>query len=384
MPVQAMCKLTVLECTEALRAELDVEAESKRRRAAENDVSGSEGGGSNGSTTTIEPEKKVMTVGGAAVAVASALSDGATAATLSQQLDDDERARAEAKAGAEEGAGDILSRPLPRTLGGTVWKIRSPLSGTILLALEYNHNRERHLDDTALLASSSAAANAVGALAGTSAGASTGGVLDAVRRADVLGTDISRRLLTNAKRKDKDAASLRLIDRASNSGNSLFFPIGPFARLLELLILFDQHWVYAYTFTAHNSSNNPNINGASSPPKYPLCLISKTDKEMLQRERTFMEWMTREDAGSPAALAAAQAAEEKERNEKRGGGNQRRWGQKRDGAGPLELRYLRVFTSIEAMDEVIPLNTSKVVMVVPPSLTHGPSRRLVQRFADKE
>ncbi|KAE8233183.1 hypothetical protein CF326_g1779 [Tilletia indica] len=427
MPVQAMGKLTVLECTEALRAELDVEAENKRRATAAENVSGSEGGGANGSTTTIEPEKKVMTVGGAAVAAASALSGGTTAATLSQQLDDDERARAEAKAALKKVLGSEVNKKRERcipsvdeieeafeaittvrylqpthlvegklvgmsltaysaghSLGGTVWKIRSPLSGTILLALEYNHNRERHLDGTALLASSGAAANAVGALAGTSAGASTGGVLDAVRRADVLVTDISRGLLTNAKRKDKDAALLSLIDRTLKSGNSLFFPVDPSARLLELLILFDQHWAYAYTSTAPNSSNNPNLSGGSSPPKYPLCLISKTGKEMLQRARTFMEWMTREGAGSPAALAAAQAAEEKERNEKRGGGNQRRWGQQRDRAGPLEFRYLRVFTSIEAMDEVIPLNTPKVVMAVPPSLTHGPSRRLVQRFADKE
>ncbi|CAD6912199.1 unnamed protein product [Tilletia laevis] len=428
MPVQAMGKLTVLECTEALRAELDVEAENKRRvaaaAAAAADVTEGVGVGELGAgvmTTTTEPEKGTIPSGKAtpaALTATSALSAGTTtAATLSQQLDDDERARAEAKAALKKALGTDVGKKRERcipsvgeieeafeaistvrylqpthlvegklvgmsltaysaghSLGGTVWKIRSPLSGTILLALEYNHNRERHLDGTALLASS-------GAAAGVSAGGSTGGVLDAVRRADVLVTDVGRGLLTNAKRKDKDAALLSLIDRTLKSGNSLFFPVDPSARLLELLILFDQHWAYAYASTAPNPNSN-NSNGA--PPRLPLCLVSKTGKEMLQRARTFMEWMTREGAGSPAALAAQQAAEEKERNEKRGGPNQRRWGQQRDRAGPLEFRYLRVFTSIEAMDEVIPPNEPKVVLAVPPSLTHGPSRRLVQRFAEKK
>ncbi|KAK0528605.1 hypothetical protein OC842_004492 [Tilletia horrida] len=425
LPVQAMGKLTVLECTEALRAELDVEAENKRAAdaaaataAAAGDSGPSTGAGANGAGDKVPPK-----AGAIATAVLTA---GTTAPSVLQQLEDDERARGEAKAVLERALGTDVGRKRERcipstaeieeafdaittvrylqpthlvegklvgmsltaysaghSLGGTVWKIRSPLSGTILLALEYNHNRERHLDGTALLASSGAASNAVGALAGASAGGSTGGVLDAVRRADVLVTDISRGLVTNAKRKDKDAALLSLIDRTLKAGNSLFFPVDPSARLLELLILFDQHWAYAYASTAPstNAQANPNAN----PPKFPLCLVSKTGKEMLQRARTFLEWMTREGAGSPAAIAAAQAAaEEKERAERRGGQNQRRWGQQRDRAGPLEFRYLRVFASIEAMDEVIPANTPKVVLAVPPSLTHGPSRRLVQRFAERE
>lgn len=52
----------------------------------------------------------------------------------------------------------------------------------------------------------------------------------------------------------------------------------PSARLLELLVLLDQHWAYAYP-------NHKSI---------PLCLISRTGKEVIERARTFMEWMTRE------------------------------------------------------------------------------------------
>lgn len=37
------------------------------------------------------------------------------------------------------------------TLGGTVFKIRSPTSGTILYAVGMNHTQERHLDGTVIL-----------------------------------------------------------------------------------------------------------------------------------------------------------------------------------------------------------------------------------------
>ena len=37
------------------------------------------------------------------------------------------------------------------TLGGTIWKIRSPTAGTILYAVDMNHMKERHLDGTVLM-----------------------------------------------------------------------------------------------------------------------------------------------------------------------------------------------------------------------------------------
>ena len=50
------------------------------------------------------------------------------------------------------------------SLGGTVWKLRSPSVGTIVMALDWNHHRERHLDGTSLLSVGAAAplAHAVG------------------------------------------------------------------------------------------------------------------------------------------------------------------------------------------------------------------------------
>lgn len=66
--------------------------------------------------------------------------------------------------------------------------------------------RERHLDGTALLASPGASSSGQG---GTSASQSqsTGGILDAVRRSDLLICDVERGgMAKNARRKDKDKA----------------------------------------------------------------------------------------------------------------------------------------------------------------------------------
>ena len=53
-------------------------------------------------------------------------------------------------------------------------------------------------------------------------------------------------------------------------------------RLLELLVLLDQHWSFARL-------------------KYPMCLVSKTGKEMLTFIRSMMEWLggtlSKEDIG---------------------------------------------------------------------------------------
>ena len=53
-------------------------------------------------------------------------------------------------------------------------------------------------------------------------------------------------------------------------------------RLLELLVLLDQHWSFARL-------------------KYPMCLVSRTGKEMLTFIRSMMEWLggtlSKEDIG---------------------------------------------------------------------------------------
>ena len=78
------------------------------------------------------------------------------------------------------------------SLGGTIWKIRSPSAGTILYAVDMNHMRERHLDGTVLIRQASAG----------------GGVFESLARPDLLITDAERASVTTARRKDRDAALL--------------------------------------------------------------------------------------------------------------------------------------------------------------------------------
>ena len=78
------------------------------------------------------------------------------------------------------------------TLGGTIWKIRSPSAGTILYAVDMNHMRERHLDGTVLVRQASAG----------------GGVFESLARPDLLITDAERANVTTARRKDRDAMLL--------------------------------------------------------------------------------------------------------------------------------------------------------------------------------
>ena len=78
------------------------------------------------------------------------------------------------------------------TLGGTLWKIRSPSSGTIIYAVDLNHMKERHLDGTVLI----------------KGGASGSSVFEPLARPDLLITDAERTLVTMPRRKDRDATLL--------------------------------------------------------------------------------------------------------------------------------------------------------------------------------
>jgi hypothetical protein len=74
------------------------------------------------------------------------------------------------------------------TLGGTIWKIRSPSSGTIIYAVNVNHMRERHLDGTVLIRQAA------------------GGIFEPLARPDLLITDADRAPVITSRRKDRDAA----------------------------------------------------------------------------------------------------------------------------------------------------------------------------------
>lgn len=84
----------------------------------------------------------------------------------------------------------LTSYPSGHTLGGTLFKIRSPTSGTALYALGINHTSERHLD---------------GIMDGQ------GGEMgydEGLIRPDLLIVEAGRGEVVNPKRKDREAALL--------------------------------------------------------------------------------------------------------------------------------------------------------------------------------
>ncbi|PWN48381.1 hypothetical protein IE53DRAFT_389433 [Violaceomyces palustris] len=337
LPVQSMGKLTVQEAIESWQNEIDVEKEAKesqRNDPSPSSALGKKGKGKRSKRCLVSLEE------------------------LEEAFDEVKTVRYLQPTHLEgKCAGVTLTAySAGHSLGGAVWKIRSPTSGTVLIALDWNHNRERHLDGTALLATSGSAAPSSGG--GASGGSGGGGISDAVRRPDLLITEVQRGMVVNSRRKDRDAALLEIVHKTIQSGNSVFFPVDPSARLLELLVLLDQHWAYAYPHA-----------------KFPLCLVSRTGKEVVERARTYMEWMTREWA-TKSSGANADEEDGKAKAQKKGRGMKNN-----APSSPLEFKYLKIFSTIAQMDEAIGTTQAKVVLAVPPSMTHGPSRRLFARFA---
>lgn len=166
-----------------------------------------------------------------------------------------------------------------------MWKIRSPSAGTILYAVDVNHLKERHLDGTVLLK-----------------GTGTSGVYETLARPDLFITDADRVNHMSCRKKDRDAQLIGmmvvipyfhrlnfLIDTVTStlsSRHSVFMPCDSSTRVLELLVLLDQHWSY-------------------SRFKFPICLVSRTGREMLTFVRSMMEWLggtiSKEDIGEDTA-----------------------------------------------------------------------------------
>lgn len=86
----------------------------------------------------------------------------------------------------------LLLTPFPsgHVLGGTLFKIRSPTSGTVLYAVGMNHTGERHLDGMV---------TGQGGLAGYA---------EDIRRPDLLIVEGDRSLVVNPKRRDRETAIL--------------------------------------------------------------------------------------------------------------------------------------------------------------------------------
>ncbi len=85
------------------------------------------------------------------------------------------------------------------TLGGTIFKLRSPTSGTVLYAIGMNHAGERGLDGTVLLGGGN-------------------GMKEGLQRPDLFITEGSRSLIKGVKQKDKASALLGMCWRLGSCG----------------------------------------------------------------------------------------------------------------------------------------------------------------------
>ncbi|KAJ6539529.1 beta-lactamase-like protein [Mycena capillaripes] len=227
------------------------------------------------------------------------------------------------------------------TIGGTIWKIRSPSSGTILYAVNVNHMRERHLDGAVLISKTS------------------GGVFEPLARPDLLITDAERTSVVNSKQRDRDVALIDTITSTltSSTRSSVLIPCDSSTRVLELLVLLDQHWKF-------------------SRLTYPICLLSRTGSEMLTFVRSMMEWLggtvSKEDVGEDG-------------NNNRSRHNQRRRDDDADedalGAFALRFKHLEFFPNPQALIQRYSSTDPKLILAVPASLSHGPSRNLFVNFA---
>ncbi|KAH9002480.1 beta-lactamase-like protein [Lactarius hatsudake] len=223
------------------------------------------------------------------------------------------------------------------SLGGTIWKIRSPSVGTIMYAVNMNHMRERHLDGTILMSGAG------------------GAIFESLARPDLLITDTERANVIGSRRKDRDAALIDTITTTLSSRSSLLLPCDASTRVLELLVLLDQHWSFARL-------------------KFPICLLSRTGREMLTFVRSMMEWLggtvSKEDVGEDTSG---------KRNTKR----------KRDeeaedeaiGALALRFKHLEFFPSPQMLLQTYSSKDPKLILAVPASFSHGPSRLLFADFA---
>jgi len=130
-------------------------------------------------------------------------------------------------------------------------------------------------------------------------GAGNVGYDEGVLRPDLLVVEAGRTNVVNVKRRDREAALLGksstfaslvpadvsdIITRTLENHYSVLLPCDPSPRLLELLVLLDQHWSYKITDNQQARAQN------REQWIYPLCLVSRTAADMVSFARSFIEW----------------------------------------------------------------------------------------------
>ncbi|OCF33419.1 cleavage and polyadenylation specificity factor subunit 2 [Kwoniella heveanensis BCC8398] len=257
----------------------------------------------------------------------------------------------------------LLLTPFPsgHTLGGTLFKIRSPTSGTVLYAVGINHTSERHLDGM------------VGGQNGPT------GYAEGVLRPDLLIVEGGRSEVVNPKRRERETALLDLVTSTLHSGHSVLLPCDPSPRLLELLILLDQHWTFKLTSAQKKPRQTQQPQGSDAWP-YPLCLVSRTGQDMVAFARSLIEWMggVVKETGGEGVVGDLSATKGKKR---KGRGAAAALASE---YGALDFRHVQCFATPGDLLQTYPSMRPKLVLAIPPTMSHGPSRFLFTAMANTE
>lgn len=216
----------------------------------------------------------------------------------------------------------LIANRAGHVLGGTVWTIRTPTNEEITYAPAWNHVKERTLDG---------ATNFISPTGNTK-----------LRQKGLLIIPSDRSTTVSPKTSTKYKILLDLITTTLRSSNSILLPVDASGRLIELLVLLDQHWSF------------------SNLQEYPLCLISKTSEDLSLVLKNLFEFF-----GSNLKSSSPPGEEP-----------------------TFALANVRFFPTVQDFHKTFPPTATspipKLVLAVPQTMSYGFSRLLFPFYAEQK
>ena len=199
------------------------------------------------------------------------------------------------------------------TLGATVWTIRTPTNEEITYAPVWHHVRERTLDGATI----------------------TNITVKQKQKNSTVITNAELSTYIAPKLSSRKQALLDVITSTLRSSHSVLLPTDASGRVVELLVLLDQHWSY------------------SALQKYPLCFVSRTAEELRLALKNVYEFFgTNMQAHIKPGIEPS-----------------------------FILDNFRFFANIADLNAAFPGDAPKCVVSVPSTLSYGYSRSLFPTFA---
>eukprot|EP00020_Sapocribrum_chincoteaguense_P001940 CAMPEP_0170743512 /NCGR_PEP_ID=MMETSP0437-20130122/7304_1 /TAXON_ID=0 /ORGANISM="Sexangularia sp." /LENGTH=460 /DNA_ID=CAMNT_0011082179 /DNA_START=61 /DNA_END=1439 /DNA_ORIENTATION=- len=192
-------------------------------------------------------------------------------------------------------------------VGGAIFKIAVETE-EVVYAMDYNHRKERHLDGT---------------------------ILESLVRPTLLITGARNAMRRLPPRRERDSQFISALIGAMRNGGNVLVPCDTAGRVLELLLMVEQHW--AHYELAH----------------YKVAFYNNVAPNVLEFAKSQLEWM------SDAVVRMLE--------------NQRQ--------NPFDFRYIRPVHSRRALDE---LPRPLIVFTSLDSLDCGPARELFAEWASSD